>query len=80
LPTKTNPCPARCSAANPPQHSVEGRVLKDAGIVGDWLDRAMRCGYCGEIYSADLHGVKTRHGHFEGNELIRAENWRPYPS
>jgi len=53
-------------------------VLKDAGIVGDWLDRAMRCGYCNEIYSIDAHGVKTRHGHFGGNELMVAENWRAY--
>ena len=53
-------------------------MLEDAGIVGDWLNRAMRCGYCGEIYSADPHGVKTRRGHFGGNELFRAENWKPY--
>lgn len=73
----SNPCPARCIAAKPTQHDVDEEALSNAGILGDWKNRAMRCAHCGEIYSNEPHG-KIRRGYFKGNTLMTAENWQPF--
>ncbi len=73
-----NPCPARCSGGTGRQHRVEASTLEAAGLSGDWIKSARRCGYCDEIYSIEADGRALRRGHFAGNTLMLAENWTPY--
>lgn len=79
MPKSSNPCPAQCSGGrHDRQHDVAPSVLESAGITDDWINRAARCGYCQLFYSKETPGLRVPRGHFEGNELWTAENWRPY--
>ena len=74
-----NPCPGNCRAAAPRQYEVNTDRLAAAGLEDEWTSRAMRCGYCGCIYSLDFvqgEPVLTARGYFEG-ELFEAERWKP---
>jgi len=72
-------CPAKCSGGGmASQLNVDASLLAAAGVEGEWTAQAIQCGYCGLIYTSDLFGQKVRRGYFDGNELMRAENWRPY--
>jgi hypothetical protein len=74
-----NACPAGCSGGNPErQYRVDAVSLEEAGLGDGWTRPAMRCGYCGEIYSTELGGIRTRRGRFGGNTLMTAENWTPH--
>jgi hypothetical protein len=51
--------------------------LKAAGIDDAWVSSAVRCGYCGCVYSISANGVKMERGYFEG-DLIENGRWRPF--
>lgn len=76
----SNPCPAECSGGHGrPQHDIAAEKLEAAGVTGEWIARAIRCGYCDQIYSREFSTSRlVRRGHFAGNTLMTAENWRPY--
>lgn len=69
-------CPSNnCTAANPRQYSAEPEKLAAAGVTGDWITSAMRCGYCDEYYSIGTRGEKRSRGYFEGGLMIPGK-WR----
>jgi uncharacterized C2H2 Zn-finger protein len=76
----SNPCPAQCSGGHSRlQDDIAAEKLEAAGVTGEWITRAVRCGYCDEIYSREHSPARhVRRGHFAGNTLITAENWRPH--
>lgn len=75
----SNPCPTGCSGgAHRNQHQVEASQLEAAGVTGEWITNAWRCGYCDMYYSTEPDGRKVRRGFFGGNTLMTAENWTPY--
>ena len=52
--------------------------LAEAGLTESWTRNAYRCTYCDTIYSIDGEGRQHRRGHFGGNTLWTAENWKPF--
>lgn len=78
-PPTRKPCPQpQCSAADPEQVHMPQEGLAIAGIDGDWTANAMRCTYCGTIYSTESEGERTLRGYFGGSTIWEAENWRPF--
>lgn len=70
-------CPARdCRAASPRQVEVRAEQLQRAGLTDSWITGAMRCTYCGTIYSVGPGGQKAVRGYFEG-DLMEPARWRP---
>ena len=74
------PNPVRCSAASPNQANLDAELLRKAGVTDDWVSSAMRCSYCGLVYSVEHHPgrplVKVPRGYF-ANDLIQLDHWRP---
>jgi len=59
------------------QIDVEADELKGkVGADESWIDRAKMCAHCGIYYSDDPDGHRRIRGHFSGNTLRSAENWR----
>ena len=74
---KTSQCPSKsCRAPHPRQSRLNAGLLVQAGLHVPWVHSAMRCEYCGLVYSVGLNAEKTERGYFDGN-LIEAGRWRP---
>ena len=74
-------CPSEdCKAANPRQYDLKREQLAKAGVEGDWLSHARRCGYCGCVYSLDYsNGAPPQRiirGYFD-KELMLPGHWKP---
>lgn len=74
------PNPVRCSAANPTQYELDADQLRKAGLNDEWISAAMRCGYCGLVYSVEFEPgrppAKVPRGYFD-KELMLPGHWRP---
>lgn len=70
-------CPSeQCTAANPRRIRLDAASLTKTGITGDWVERAMRCGYCGVIFSVESDGSEYIRGRFK-SDLMEPGNWIP---
>ena len=75
-------CPTRCSDPDRGQRKLDPEKLVEAGLTGEWLSNAWRCGYCDCVYSNEWDSgggrfVRKQRGYFGGNTLIAPGQWEP---
>lgn len=63
--SRSSRCPAHdCNRGASRQIKFSRDVLERAGVVGNWLDRALRCSYCGTVYTVESTGAVI-HGYWD---------------